>query len=362
MLGALLALASAFAFSVNGILVRRGVAGAGATAGQGAFITVLLGVPFGLIAVVVTGQLFNFGEVPLGGYLLLAVAGIVHFGVGRYCNYRGNAAIGASRAVTIQAVAIPYSIFMAIFLLDEELTTLMFVGIALILGGPAVMIERRSKKPQPPQGAAESATAQVPDAMKVRQLEGYTFSLLAALAYGTSPILIRAAMEDSSRTAAIGTLVAYCAAASVLTAGLALPGQRQLISAINLRYMRLFGGAGPVGLPCATAAVLCAFHSGRGSRQSADADGGHVHPHPHLPGQPLAGEDHVAGRAGRADLVRGVGAAGLRSRDQVMRQACASSSAASYSARVLRLVSVSGSSTGTSRRSPLCRETTSRKP
>ena len=244
MLGALLALASAFAFSVNGILVRRGVAGAGATAGQGAFITVLLGVPFGLIAVVVTGQLFNFGEIPLGGYLLLAVAGIVHFGVGRYCNYRGNAAIGASRAVTIQAVAIPYSIFMAIFLLDEELTALMFIGIALILGGPAAMIERGSKKPQPPQGAAESATAQVPDAMKVRQLEGYTFSLLAALAYGTSPILIRAAMEDSSRTAAIGTLVAYCAAASVLTAGLALPGQRQLISAINLRYMRLFGGAG----------------------------------------------------------------------------------------------------------------------
>ena len=242
--GALLALASAFAFSVNGILVRRGVAGAGATAGQGAFITVLLGVPFGLIAVAVTGQLFNFGEIPLGGYLLLAVTGIVHFGVGRYCNYRGVAAIGASRAVTIQAVAIPYSIFMAIFLLDEELTALMFVGIALILGGPAVMIERGSKKPQPPQGAAESATAQVPDAMKVRQLEGYTFSLLAAFAYGTSPILIRAAMEDSSRTAAIGTLVAYCAAASVLTAGLALPGQRQLISAINLRYMRLFGGAG----------------------------------------------------------------------------------------------------------------------
>ena len=242
--GALLALASAFAFSVNGILVRRGVAGAGATAGQGAFITVLLGVPFGLIAVAVTGQLFNFGEIPLGGYLLLAVAGIVHFGVGRYCNYRGVAAIGASRAVTIQAVAIPYSIFMAIFLLDEEITLLMFIGIALILGGPAAMIERRSKKPQPPQGAAESATAQVPDAMKVRQVEGYTFSLLAALAYGTSPILIRAAMEDSSRTAAIGTLVAYSAAASVLTAGLALPGQRQLISAINLRYMRLFGGAG----------------------------------------------------------------------------------------------------------------------
>lgn len=238
--GALLALASSFSFSVNSILVRRGFADAGATAAQGAFITVLLGVPFGLIAVLLTGQILNFGLIPLNGYLYLSAAGIVHYGVGRYCNYRGIAAIGAARAVTVQAVAVPYSILMAVILLDERPTLPMYAAIALILVGPSLMIERRPKRPaSAPDGGSGAAPA-----VEIRQLEGYVFSLLAALAYGTSPILIRAAVEDASATAAIGTLVSYAAASAVLIAALALPAQRELVHAINFRYMRLFGGAG----------------------------------------------------------------------------------------------------------------------
>ena len=253
--GALLSLASAFSFAVNFILVRRGIADAGATAAQGAFITVLLGVPFGLVAVIVTGQLFNFGLLALNAYLLFAAAGIVHFGIGRYCNYRGIAAIGAPRAATIQAVAVPYSVLMAIALLGERPTLLMFVGIALILGSPALMIDRR-KRPTPatepapagapPAGAAtaSAATASAAPAVEMRMVEGYTFSLLAAGAYGTSPILIRAAVEDASGVAAIGTFVAYIGASTMLLATLALPSQRHLMGTINFRYMRLFGGAG----------------------------------------------------------------------------------------------------------------------
>ena len=259
--GALLALGSAFSFSVNSILVRRGFADAGATAAQGAFITVLLGVPFGLAAVLITGQLFNFDLISLNGYLLLSAAGVVHFGVGRYCNYRGIAAIGASRAVTVQAVAVPYSILMAVILLGERPTLLMYLAIALILVGPFLMIERRSKRPAPAVASppsphpspANRESGEAPGAqqgggesprVEMRQLEGYVFSLLAALAYGTSPILIRAAVQDGSGTAAIGTFVAYVAASAVLTAGLVLPAQRELVHAINFRYMRLFGGAG----------------------------------------------------------------------------------------------------------------------
>ena len=75
-------------------------------------------------------------------------------------------------------------------------------------------------------------------------VEGYGFSLLASVGYGTSPILIRAAMEGATGAAAIGTFVAYIGASVVLLATLALPAQRHLIGTINLRYMRLFGGAG----------------------------------------------------------------------------------------------------------------------
>ena len=244
--GALLSLASAFSFAVNFILVRRGIADAGATAAQGAFITVLLGVPFGLVAVIVTGQLFNFGQLTPAGYLLFAAAGIVHFGIGRYCNYRGIAAIGAPRAATIQAIAVPYSVVMAMLLLDERPTILMYAGIALILGSPALMVDRgkrRSPHPDPlpeEEGKKESGAP----AVEMRMVEGYTFSLLAAGAYGTSPILIRAAVEDATGTAAIGTFIAYVGASAMLMATLALPAQRGLMGAINLRYMRLFGGAG----------------------------------------------------------------------------------------------------------------------
>ena len=239
-LGALLALASSFSFSVNSILVRRGFADAGATAAQGAFITVLLGVPFGFVAVVVTGQILNFGQVAPTGYLLLAAAGVVHFCIGRYCNYRSIAAIGASRTVTVQAFAVPYSIVMAIVLLGERPTALMYVAIALILGSPFLMMDRRKR----PASSGERGQGSGAPAVEIRMVEGVVFSLLASVGYGTSPILIRAALEDASGVAAIGTFVAYAGASAVLLASLALPAQRHLVGAINLRYMRLFGGAG----------------------------------------------------------------------------------------------------------------------
>ena len=253
--GALLALGSAFSFSVNSILIRRGLADAGATAAQGAFITVLLGVPFGFVAVVVTGQIFNFDQLPLNSYLLLAGAGIVHFCIGRYCNYRSIAAIGASRTVTIQAVAVPYSIVMAIVLLGERPTIPMYLAIALILASPFLMIDRRKRGasgPHPrvqghahplPGGEGTRATSAAP-AVEIRMVEGVVFSLLASVGYGTSPILIRAALEDATGVAAIGTFVAYFGASAVLMASLALPAQRHLMGAINFRYMRLFGSAG----------------------------------------------------------------------------------------------------------------------
>ena len=248
--GALLSLASSFSFSVNAILVRRGIAGAGATASQGAFITVLLGVPFGFAAVVLTGQVLRFGEVSPMGYLLLLTAGIIHFGVGRYCNYRSVEAIGAARSGPIMGVTTPFSILMAVILLDEVVTLTMLFAIALVLLGPAVILERRPPHPNPlPEGEGtrgspllEGEGSRSP--LEVRLLEGYVFATLAAVMYGTSPILIRAALMDATRTAAIGTFVAYCGASAVLLATLALPKRRALMGAINLQYMRLFGGAG----------------------------------------------------------------------------------------------------------------------
>ncbi len=250
--GALIALASSFSFAVNSILIRRGITGAGATAAQGAFISVLLGVPFGLVAVLATGQLFNFGQVTFDGYFLLAGAGVVHFVIGRYCYYRAIGAIGAPRTVTIQTITVPYSILMAMLLLGERPTLLMYAGIVLILGSPALMIERPKRstavptnpRPNPLPGRGGTGQASTAPAVELRMVEGYVFSLLSSVAYGTSPILIRAAMEGATDAAAVGTFIAYVGAAGVLILSLVLPPQRHLVGTISVRYLQIFGGAG----------------------------------------------------------------------------------------------------------------------
>ncbi len=242
--GAFFSLISAMSFSMNSILVRRGMTGASAS--QGAFITVLIGVPLFLVASLVTGDLFRASDLTLNSYLLLAGAGVVHFGIGRYFNYRAIGAIGASRSQPIQTINIPYAIFMAWLLLGETVTWLMAFGILLILVGPAVMLERpRQPRVPVPRGAAQDAELQAPtQAFQLRQVEGYVTAVLAGLCYGSSPILISAALKGHSNVSIFGGLVSYFAAAAVLMASMALPGRRELVRSMNLRTFRLFFSAG----------------------------------------------------------------------------------------------------------------------
>jgi drug/metabolite transporter (DMT)-like permease len=247
MLGVFFAVLATATFSVNSVLARRGLASAAASAG--AFVTVLIGVPFFFLAALGTGQLFNAGGLELTAYGYLALAGIIHFGVGRYLNYRAASAIGATRVGPIQSFTIPYAVLVAFITLDETINIGMAIGIALILVGPLIMVERMPAKKNAPVGAsgtrpasteAEGEQAQ----FELRQGEGYLFAFLSVFAYGTSPILIRAALADVDDMAVFGGLVAYTAASVALIATLVIPARRGLISAMNPGTIRLFLGAG----------------------------------------------------------------------------------------------------------------------
>ena len=201
-----------------------------------------------LFAALVTGQLFRAGDVSGLGFLLLSTAGILHFGLGRYFNYRSMAAIGATRTGPIQSFTAPYAVAVAYFLLDEGVTFLMGVGIVLVLVGPAVMVERTgapARQPVPPRGASDTAPASnAPPAFQMRQAEGYLFALLSVGAYGTSPIMIRAALEGATDLSVLGGAIANTAAATALIVTLLAPGRRGLITAMRPSTVRLFLGAG----------------------------------------------------------------------------------------------------------------------
>ena len=235
MLGVIFALVSSFSFSLNTVLARRGLASASASAG--AFVTVMVGVPMFLVAALVTGQLSNAGEVAPTGYAQLAAAGVIHFGLGRYCNYRAVGAIGATRATPIQALTVPYAVLIAFLFLGEKVNIVMGAGIALMLVGPAMMVERRTAPAV--QGASDTSPA-----FELKQAEGYLFAALSVGFYGTSPILIRAALAGTADLAVFGGLVAYTAAAGALIATLVVPARRDLIGAMRFGTVRLFLGAG----------------------------------------------------------------------------------------------------------------------
>jgi len=254
-IGALIALGSAFCFALSDVFVRRGVAKAPVS--YGAFVTVLLGVPLFAIGALLFGQLLRVGEISGQGYLYLIAAGIIHYVIGRYFNYGAINAIGATRAAPVQALGLPYSVLIAFLFLDEGVTLGMGAGIALIMVGPLLMVERR-RQPSPVAAAiVEGADADIANAPAVtepaaapaqqfvlRQTEGYIFAVIAAISYGSSPVLIRAAIGGDPDVSILGGLVTYIAAATLLLASLALPARRPLLKALNVPTFQIFFGAG----------------------------------------------------------------------------------------------------------------------
>lgn len=231
-LGAIFSVFSSFSFSVNSILVRRGVARA--SPAQGIYITVSMGVPILLFAALVSGQLLRLSELRWTQVGVVALSGIIHFAVGRYCNYRSVQSIGATRSGPTLGLATPYSLLVAIFVLNEDVTWLMGLGIVLLMAGPAIIVERRSQR--------QTAAGESGQGFTLRQAEGYLFGLLAGLSYGTSPLLIRWALKDTGMGIA-GSFIAYAGATAVLWALLVLPSQYAMVRSIPRNSIKPFMGA-----------------------------------------------------------------------------------------------------------------------
>ncbi len=252
MLAVVYVLLSSMSFAMNQAGVRRGMLRGSAL--QGVYISIWIGVPVLIISAAVSTQLFRAGDLEPRSYLLLVAVGVNHFIIGRYCNHRAIGAVGANRNRTIVGANVPFSILLAVVLLGEEVTRWMWVGMALILAGPAIVFRRQSPAAQPrtsPQSVhtAAGASAEAPAAGAVqgaepeapppRFVEGYAFGLLNAISFGISPLLVRSALGGSG-LGVLGSLVAYSAASVVLVPLLALPMVRANLHRIDAVTSRWF--------------------------------------------------------------------------------------------------------------------------
>src|SRR4029078_9226099 len=139
--GAFFPLAAPATFAFNNASVRRAVLTGSIV--QGMAITVPIAVPLSFIAALITVNLAAVMGFSPTAVVALSAAGILHFVWGRYCNYRATRAIGTNLVAPIQQVNLIFTLFLAIWLLGEQLTPLKILGIALVLIGPSITMRSR---------------------------------------------------------------------------------------------------------------------------------------------------------------------------------------------------------------------------
>lgn len=239
-MGVLYTLLAAASFGFSNASLRRGVLTG--TVLQAVAVSMPIGFLVFVGAAWVSGELWRISEIPLAGAELLAAAGIVHFLVGRYCNYRSIAAIGANLSTPAQQATLIVSLSLALIFLGERLTPLKIFGIALLVVAPAMVFRaqvRRGRQGRagtriaPLSAGAAAAPRAKPD-FSGRMVEGYVFAFLSSLAYGTSPVLVRAGLEESHLSLG-GGAVSYGAAVIVVGFLWLVPGVRRDVNALEKR-------------------------------------------------------------------------------------------------------------------------------
>lgn len=238
MLGGFLALLSAAAFAFETATARRGVLTASVT--QALSITVPTGVPIFFVFAAAFGGLGAILGFSWQAIVYLALAGVLHFVWGRYCNYRASKAMGANLVAPVQQSNMLVTLALAIWILGEHLTPLRVLGIGLVVLGPALTYNRGPRK-----GSQEPAERAEQRSFQPNYAEGYLFALLSSTGYGISPVLVRLALESRGLESSLGAgLISYTAATVAFALTLLVPGQWRHVRALDPGAAKWFAISG----------------------------------------------------------------------------------------------------------------------
>jgi drug/metabolite transporter (DMT)-like permease len=236
-LGAIFAILSAASFALNTAMARRGVVSG--TPIQAMAVTVPLGVVCFLPLALVTGELMRLPQFPIAAIAWMAAVGVVHFVIGRYCNFRSNAEAGVNLTAPVVQLQVVVTMIMAVVVLHEPCTVLQMIGGALIIIGSLITQQA------PARTAARVPAQSDTPLFAPRYVAGYLFATLAAVSYGSTPVMARFALEDTGpATGILGGLISYAAATAVAALALVSPAIRRNVFSITRNNARWFTASG----------------------------------------------------------------------------------------------------------------------
>jgi drug/metabolite transporter (DMT)-like permease len=207
LLGVLYAALGALTFALNNVTMRRGVVTGSVL--QGMALTVPIGGLSFLVMTVAFGQLGQLMAFPTVALIWLTCQGIVHFVIGRYCNYKSNQLMGVNLAAPVIQLQVPFAMILAVVTLHEKFTVLQAIGSVSMLGGS--LAAQSNAGTSAPRAAAPARKPK--PTFQPRVFPGYMFGLAAAMCYGVSPLMIRQAfLHAPGAGTAAGGCLAYTAA------------------------------------------------------------------------------------------------------------------------------------------------------
>src|SRR6185503_17611269 len=175
------------------------------TPAQGMVISMPVGLACFLAIAFLTGAvhyLYHFSGTAIAS---LSAAGVLHFVLGRYCNFRASQAAGVNLTAPVIQLNSVVTLVLAVIILRELCTMLQAVGAILMVSGSLVT-------------QSSSRAAEASKSFKPRIAVGFFFAFIAALAYGTSPIVVRQALQDVGALSGLaGGSIAYAAATVAVT-------------------------------------------------------------------------------------------------------------------------------------------------
>jgi len=231
LLGAILAVLSAATFALTNATGRRGVITG--TPAQGMVTSIPVGLLCFLAVAFVTGALAGLNRITASTLAALSAAGVIHFVIGRYCNFRASQAAGVNLTAPVMQLNAVVTLILAVVVLREPCTILQVAGSVLMVAGSLVTQGATKPSAEEKRGSAESFSPRV--------ATGFFFASMAALMYGTSPVIIRQALYDAGPLGGVvGGLIAYAAATCAVALGLFIPSLRRNVMQVSRESARWF--------------------------------------------------------------------------------------------------------------------------
>ena len=205
--------------------MRRGVVTGSVL--QGMALTVPIGGLSFLVMTIAFGELHQLVVFPMAALTWLSCQGVVHFVIGRYCNYKSNQLMGVNLTAPVVQLQVPFAMMLAVVMLHEKFTVLQAIGSALMLGGSFITqgITQGNAGKGKRKASAPLAAPIAKPIFQPRVFSGTTFGLGAAMCYGSSPLMARQAFLHAPDISTVaGGCLAYTAATLFFLLILLKPG------------------------------------------------------------------------------------------------------------------------------------------